>query len=129
MLRWGIDLGGTKIEIAALDEAGAVRCARRVPTPATSYEDARDALVTLVLDAERELGARGTVGIATPGALSLATGRVKNSNSTLPQRPAAQAGPRGAPRSARCASPTTPTASRSRRRSTARRATRASSSA
>ena len=36
----------------------------------------------LVLGIERELGQRGSVGIGMPGALSPATGLVKNSNST-----------------------------------------------
>ena len=82
MLRWGVDLGGTKIEIAGLDESHAVRFRKRVATPRTSYEEALRALAALVVDAEREAGERGTVGIAAPGALSLATGLVKNSNST-----------------------------------------------
>jgi fructokinase len=80
--RFGIDLGGSKTEIAALDREGAVRFRQRVATPSASYEEALEAIAVLVEGAERELGGRGTVGVATPGALSLATGRVKNSNST-----------------------------------------------
>ena len=80
--RFGIDLGGTKIEIAALDESGAVRHRSRIGTPAGSYPATLDAIAALVAGAERELGGRGTVGIATPGAISLATGRIKNANST-----------------------------------------------
>ncbi|APV50358.1 fructokinase [Betaproteobacteria bacterium GR16-43] len=80
--RLGIDLGGTKIEIAALGPDGAVRHRRRVPTPATDYEETLAAIVGLVEGAELELGTRGSVGIAMPGAFSLATGLVKNSNST-----------------------------------------------
>ena len=86
--RLGIDLGGTKTEIAALDARGEVRFRHRVPTPAASYEDTVAAIVGLVRHAERELGETGRVGIAAPGALSLVTGRVKNSNSTrLNDRP------------------------------------------
>jgi len=86
--RLGIDLGGTKTEIAALDARGEVRFRHRVPTPAASYEDTVAAIVGLVRHAERELGEAGRVGIAAPGALSLVTGRVKNSNSTrLNDRP------------------------------------------
>ena len=81
-LRFGIDLGGTKTELAALDESGAMRLRRRVPTPAGDYEATVEAVGALVEDAERELGARGTVGVATPGAVSLASGRIKNANST-----------------------------------------------
>lgn len=80
--RIGIDLGGTKTEIAVLDERGAVVHRQRVPTPQSSYEATLDAIVGLVGGAERELGAPGTVGMATPGAISLATGLIKNSNST-----------------------------------------------
>ncbi|HUJ00782.1 MAG TPA: ROK family protein [Usitatibacter sp.] len=80
--RFGIDLGGTKIEIAALDEAGAVRHRSRVATPAGDYAATLDAIARLVEDAERALAGRGSVGVATPGATSLATGRIKNANST-----------------------------------------------
>jgi predicted NBD/HSP70 family sugar kinase len=80
--RLGIDLGGTKIELAALDAAGEVRLRRRVPTRTGDYDATVAAVGALVEDAERELGARATVGVATPGALSLVDGRVKNANST-----------------------------------------------
>jgi predicted NBD/HSP70 family sugar kinase len=81
-IRLGIDLGGTKIELAALDAAGSIRLRRRVATPAGDYEASVGAVVGLVEDAERELGTTGRVGVATPGAISLATGRIKNANST-----------------------------------------------
>ncbi|MBK8324402.1 MAG: ROK family protein [Betaproteobacteria bacterium] len=82
MTRIGIDMGGTKIEIAAFDAAGAERLRRRVPTPAGDYAATVAAIASLVTGAEAELGARGTVGVATPGALSQVTGLVKNANST-----------------------------------------------
>lgn len=80
--RLGVDLGGTKIEILALDDSGAERFRRRAPTPRGDYAATLDAIVTLVADAERALGAHGTIGIGIPGALSRATGLVKNANST-----------------------------------------------
>ena len=80
-MRLGIDLGGTKIEIIALDETGRERLRRRVPTPRGDYAATLQAIVDLVRAAEAELGGRGTVGIGTPGALSRATGRIKNANS------------------------------------------------
>ncbi|HUP30935.1 MAG TPA: ROK family protein [Usitatibacter sp.] len=82
-MRIGVDLGGTKIELAALGADGAVRWRRRVASPSTDYAAIVDAIGTLVDDAEAELGERGTVGVATPGAASLATGRMKNANSTV----------------------------------------------
>ena len=81
-LRIGVDLGGTKIEIAALDDAGAVMARKRVDTPVGDYEATVDAIVDLVAHVEHTLGGKGTVGIATPGARSLVTGLMKNANST-----------------------------------------------
>jgi fructokinase len=81
-LRLGVDLGGTKIEVAALGADGAFRLRRRVPTPRGRYDDTVAAIVALVREAERELGAAGTVGVGIPGAISARTGRVKNANST-----------------------------------------------
>lgn len=78
----GIDLGGTKIEIIALAESGEVLLRRRRPSPRGSYDLTLGAIRDLVLEAETELGARGTVGFGTPGAISPATGLLKNSNST-----------------------------------------------
>lgn len=82
MARIGIDLGGSKIEIALLDADGAEVLRRRVPTPAGDYGATIAAIARLVDEAERGRGARATVGVAMPGALSLATGLVKNANST-----------------------------------------------
>jgi predicted NBD/HSP70 family sugar kinase len=81
-LRFGIDLGGTKIELAALDPAGTLRHRERVPTPAGDYEGTIEAVARLVENADRALGAQASVGLATPGAISVATGRIKNANST-----------------------------------------------
>ncbi len=82
-LRIGVDLGGTKIEAIALDESGATLCRRRVPTPGGHYRAIVEAIARLVAAIERELGSQGTVGVGTPGALSLRTGLIKNSNSTV----------------------------------------------
>jgi fructokinase len=81
-LRIGVDLGGTKIEVAALDAAGRPRWRRRVATPRDDFDATVGAIVGLVETLERELGQRGTVGIGTPGAVSPATGVMKNANST-----------------------------------------------
>ena len=80
-MRIGIDLGGTKIEIAALDAAGQVRFRQRVATPRGSYDGTVRAIVELVAAAEAEAG-RGTVGVGIPGTVSASTGLVKNANST-----------------------------------------------
>jgi fructokinase len=80
-LRLGIDLGGTKIELIALGPDGSERLRQREPTPQGDYRGTLEAIRRLVETAERALGERGTLGIGTPGALSRATGRLKNSNS------------------------------------------------
>src|SRR3982750_3086829 len=81
MIRFGIDLGGTKIEIVALDRDGSELIRRRVGTPEGDYEATIAALAGLVHDAEAELGVRGSVGIGTPGSISPATGLLRGSNS------------------------------------------------
>jgi fructokinase len=80
-LRLGVDLGGTKIEIIALDAAGHERLRRRVPTPKEDYGAILSAVAGLVSAVERELAAVGTVGIGTPGSISRATGLLRGSNS------------------------------------------------
>jgi len=88
VLRIGIDLGGTKTEIAAFDADGRQLLRRREPTPATDYAATLALIARMIADAERELGARATIGIGTPGALSPSTGLMRNSNSTcLNQQP------------------------------------------
>lgn len=82
IMRLGIDLGGTKIEIIALDDNGAVLLRKRVATPNGDYAGTLLAIANLVRDAEAELGMQGSLGIGTPGSLSRATGLLKNSNST-----------------------------------------------
>ncbi len=77
----GVDLGGTKIESIALDRDGCILARQRIPTPRNDYPATVAAIANLVLTLEKELGQRGTVGIGTPGAVSPATGRIKNSNS------------------------------------------------
>src|SRR5215469_3441006 len=81
-MRLGVDLGGTKIEIIAIGDDGREILRERVATPRSGYRDIVNAISDLVLAAEAKLGARGTVGVAIPGALSARTGLVKNANST-----------------------------------------------
>jgi len=81
-VRFGIDLGGTKVELIALDRTGRDLLRRRTATPQNDYPATVEATARLLEDAERELGAQGTVGLGTPGAVSRLTGRMKNCNST-----------------------------------------------
>jgi fructokinase len=80
--RIGIDLGGTKIEVAALAPDGGLSVRRRIATP-DGYSPTLAAMAGLVGEVERELGESCTVGIGIPGTISPATGLVKNANSTV----------------------------------------------
>lgn len=82
MIKIGIDMGGTKIEIVALDKNNVQLFRRRVATPQGNYRAILEAIAELVRVAERELGQHGTIGIGTPGGASRATGLLRNSNST-----------------------------------------------
>ncbi|MFT5790317.1 MAG: fructokinase [Shewanella sp.] len=81
MLRIGIDLGGTKIELVALNGEGEELFRKRVPTP-KEYVATLDAIETLVNEAESQLNDKGTVGVGIPGVVSPYSGLVKNANST-----------------------------------------------
>jgi fructokinase len=87
-IRIGIDLGGTKIEGLALDEAGAELARLRVPTPQHDYAATVQAIVSVVEDLERRIGGirsdleQASVGLGIPGTVVRATGLVKNANST-----------------------------------------------
>lgn len=82
-MRIGIDLGGTKIEGVALDEAGTILIRRRVPTPAGDYKGILAAIAGLVAEFESSLGGRAAVGVGTPGSISPFTGVMRNSNSVV----------------------------------------------
>src|SRR5690349_9349461 len=86
MIRIGVDIGGTKMEIAALSESGAEILRRRTDAPRGAYPDVIRALADAVLDAERAVGARCTVGIGTPGAVSAKTGVLKNAYASVLNR-------------------------------------------
>ncbi|WP_321390829.1 ROK family protein [Emcibacter sp.] len=81
-MRIGIDLGGTKTEIIALDEDGDILHRERIATKRDDYRGTLDGIGHLVRSAEQILGRTGTVGVGIPGAISTRTGLVKNANST-----------------------------------------------
>jgi len=91
MIRIGVDLGGTKIEGIALDDAGRQMIRRRIASPSHDYAQVIAEVRGLVDALEDELGVRASVGVGTPGAISSVTGRIKNANSTqLNGRPLAE---------------------------------------
>ena len=83
--RIGIDFGGTKVEIAALDAGGQELVRRRIPSPAAGgaaeYERGVRDVADLVRGVEATLGETASIGVGIPGVISPATGLVKNANS------------------------------------------------
>ena len=77
----GIDLGGTKIEAIAINDAFQVIERKRV---ATNRDEGYDAILKRIVDLANELmkagNINGPIGICTPGAIDFKTGTLKNSN-------------------------------------------------
>jgi fructokinase len=81
-IRIGIDLGGSKIEIAALDSRGNERRRQRTPSPQGSYDATVQVVASLIAGFDAGFLVAAPVGIGIPGTISPATGLVKNANST-----------------------------------------------
>ena len=81
-MRMGVDLGGTKIELAVFDEAGKEHLRRRTATPHTGYDDALEVLAHFIVEAEQTLGSRCSIGVGMPGGISPRSGRVFNAYNT-----------------------------------------------
>jgi fructokinase len=81
-MRLGVDVGGSKIELAVLEANGAERLRRRIATPQREYAVALATLAEHILMAEKEAGARCSVGIGMPGLVSPDTGLVANAYNT-----------------------------------------------
>ena len=79
----GIDLGGTKIEVLLLDTHGKEQFRQRLPTPQGQYAATLRTIKTLVDAAENVAGGQCSVGVGMPGAISPASGLMKNSNSVV----------------------------------------------
>ena len=81
--RIGIDLGGTKIEVAVLGACRETLLRERIATPTGDYEATVAAITGLVRRAQTLAGPHATVGVGTPGSVSRATGLMINANSTV----------------------------------------------
>jgi fructokinase len=89
-MRFGVDLGGTKIEAIAL-EGEAVRARRRITSPRDDYQATLEAVAEIVTALEQEVGRQAPIGIGMPGSISPVTGHVRNANSSwLNGRPLAE---------------------------------------
>ena len=81
-MRMGVDLGGTKIEIAVFDAQGQELLRRRTATPRAGYDVALEEFARFILDAEKEVGGHCSVGIGMPGTIAPRSGRVVNAYNT-----------------------------------------------
>jgi fructokinase len=81
-MRIGIDLGGTKIELLALDNYGEELHRHRIDTPQGNYQATLECIYNLVTTTETKLNLNGSLGICTPGSIYPTTGLLRNSNST-----------------------------------------------
>lgn len=87
-LRFGVDLGGTKIAGVVLEADGTIAATARLPTPGGDYSKTLDAIGEVIARLERQTSAAAAVGIGTPGSKCPSNGLIQNANSTwLNNRP------------------------------------------
>lgn len=77
---YGLDVGGTKIELAAFNEKLEKLHSERVPTPQTHYEDWLNTIENLVNNADVKFGEKGSVGLGLPGFVNRETGIAEITN-------------------------------------------------
>ncbi|EHK89659.1 N-acetylglucosamine kinase [Aggregatibacter actinomycetemcomitans] len=77
---YGLDIGGTKIELAVFNSQLEKQYRERVETPKTSYEDWLNTIADLVKKADEKFGGKGSVGLGIPGFVNQATGIAEITN-------------------------------------------------
>ncbi len=77
---YGLDIGGTKIELAVFNEKLEKLHSERLPTPQTSYEDWLNTIKTLVINADQRFNTKGYVGLGLPGFVNRDTGIAEITN-------------------------------------------------
>lgn len=80
MVYYGLDVGGTKIELAAFNEKLEKLHSERIATPQTSYEDWLQAVENLVKNADQKFSTKGTVGMGVPGFVNRDNGLAEITN-------------------------------------------------
>src|SRR3954453_18711637 len=81
-LRLGVDIGGTKVEVAVLNRDGTERLRHRTPAPSADYDSAGQALAERIAPAWPEVGEPCSVGIGMPGQVSRDSALVVNAYNT-----------------------------------------------
>lgn len=77
---YGLDIGGTKIELAVFNSQLEKQYSERVETPKTSYEDWLNAIFNLVKKADEKFGCKGSVGLGIPGFVNQSSGIAEITN-------------------------------------------------
>ncbi|QEH47321.1 N-acetylglucosamine kinase [Aggregatibacter actinomycetemcomitans] len=77
---YGLDIGGTKIELAVFNSQLEKQYRERVETPKTSYEDWLNTIADLVKKADEKFGGKGSVGLGIPGFVNQTTGIAEITN-------------------------------------------------
>jgi fructokinase len=86
MVRFGVDLGGTKTELIALDASGKQLDRFRTPTPSHTYEALVQNIVAMVHQAQSNLAltdSQTSLGVGIPGSLSAIDNTVRNANTVV----------------------------------------------
>jgi fructokinase len=86
MVRVGIDLGGTKTELIALDASGKQLDRFRTPTPSHTYEALIQNIVAMVRQAQSNLALNDSafsLGLGIPGSLCAIDNTVRNANTVV----------------------------------------------
>ena len=77
---YGLDIGGTKMELAVFDNDQNKVSSKRVTTPTDCYRSFKDAIKELVLETDKEFNTHGSLGVGIPGFLNPATGKAHCAN-------------------------------------------------
>ena len=76
---YGLDIGGTKMEIGLFDQQYDLVDSWRVPTPTTCYQEFLDSIGALISQADSRCATPGKIGIGMPGIIDN-NGLVKSAN-------------------------------------------------
>lgn len=77
---YGIDIGGTKIELAVFNSQLEKQYSERVDTPKDSYKNWIETIARLVERADAKFGKKGSVGLGLPGFINKQTGIAEITN-------------------------------------------------
>jgi predicted NBD/HSP70 family sugar kinase len=81
MIRYGVDIGGTKVAAAAIDDAGRRLDETRTPIPREDYEGTVEAVRSVVRELASRIGAPlERLGVCAPGIVEAAAGRISLGN-------------------------------------------------